>query len=95
MLQAYDIPTNPLNTVEWLFAAMLVLIAIRGLYFRRTIYCYAADLDRHPVMPVRAKPAGGISLVLWLSVVTCGRWIACYDDPNAIANLLKKLAHFV
>ena len=75
--------------------SLLVLIGIHGLYFRRSVYAHPIDLDLEPKMPVKAKLAGGISLVLWLCVVTCGRWIAYYDDPNAIAHLLRKLAHLV
>jgi len=75
--------------------SLLVLIGIHGLYFRGSVYKHPIDLDLEPAMPVKAKIAGGISLVLWLCVVTCGRWIAYYDDPNAIANLLRKLTHLV
>jgi hypothetical protein len=32
------------------------------------------DLDRRP--PIRARLAGGISLVLWAAIVVCGRMIA-------------------
>jgi hypothetical protein len=71
--------------------SLLVLIGIHGLCFRRSVYKYPVDLDLEPAMPVKAKLAGGISLVLWLCVVICGRWIAYYDDPNAIASLLRKL----
>ena len=62
--------------------SLLVLIGIHGLIFRPTVYCRPADLDRTPQPPLRAKLAGGISLVLWLSVLTCGRWIAYYDAPK-------------
>jgi multidrug transporter EmrE-like cation transporter len=75
--------------------SLLVLIGIHGLYFRGSVYKYPVDLDMEPAMPLRAKLAGGISLVLWLSVVTCGRWIAYYDDPNAIAAVVRKLLHLV
>jgi hypothetical protein len=62
--------------------SFLVLIGIHGLIFRPTVYCHPADLDRTLQLPLRAKLAGGISLVLWLSVLTCGRWIAYYDAPK-------------
>jgi hypothetical protein len=66
---------------------LLTLIGIHGLIFHRSVY-YNADLDKGGVLPMRARIAGGVSLVLWLGVVICGRWIAYYDDPNAIADLL-------
>jgi hypothetical protein len=74
--------------------SLLVLTGIHGLIFHRGVY-YNASLDRKGKLPVQAKLAGGSSLILWLSVLTCGRWIAYYDDPNAIASLLRKLAHLV
>jgi hypothetical protein len=68
--------------------SLLALIGIHGLIFRPTVYCRPADLDLTSKPPLRAKLAGGISLILWLSVVTCGRWIAYYDAPKDIAKLL-------
>jgi hypothetical protein len=69
--------------------SLLVAIGIHGLVFRRSVYCRAAELDREPRLPLRAKLAGAISLVLWLSVVTCGRWIAYYDAPEKPASALN------
>lgn len=61
---------------------LLAAIGIHGLVFRRSIYYGAAEIDRLPKLPLRAKLAGGLSLALWLGVVTCGRWIAYYDPPE-------------
>jgi hypothetical protein len=72
-----------------LAGSFLALIAIHGLVFRPGFYCSAADLDRGSRLPLRAKLAGGISLILWLCVVTCGRWIAYYDAPQAIAAIFR------
>lgn len=69
--------------------SLLVLVGIHGLIFRRSVYCNAAELDREPRLPLRAKLAGGISLILWLGVLTCGRWIAYYDAPDKIAGLIR------
>jgi hypothetical protein len=74
--------------------SLLVLTGIHGLAFHRGVY-YNANLDRDGKLPVQAAIAGASSLVLWLSILTCGRWIAYYDDPNAIAAILRKLAHLV
>jgi hypothetical protein len=70
--------------------SLLALIGIHGLIFHRGVY-YNANLDSGGALPLRAKIAGGVSLILWLSVVICGRWIAYYDDPNAIAGLFQTL----
>lgn len=69
--------------------SLLVAIGVHGLVFRRSVYCTPADLDRAPRLPLRAKLAGGISLVLWLCVITCGRWIAYYDAPAKIVSMLS------
>jgi len=62
--------------------SLLMLIGIHGLVFRRSVYYGAAEIDRLPKLPLRAKLAGALSLALWLGVVTCGRWIAYYDAPE-------------
>ena len=31
--------------------------------------------DESPHPPLRARLAGGLSLLLWIAVITCGRWI--------------------
>lgn len=55
---------------------LLMVIVIHGLTFRRTVY--------HRVggpLPASARLAGVLSLLLWLGVVSMGRWIAYYDPP--------------
>jgi hypothetical protein len=74
--------------------SLLTLTGIHGLIFHRTVY-YNASLDEAGKLPLKARLAGGTSLILWMSVVICGRWIAYYDDPNAIAALFRKLARLV
>lgn len=74
--------------------SLLILTGIHGLIFHRGVY-YNPRLDGDGKLPVQAMLAGGSSLILWLSILTCGRWIAYYDDPNAIADLFRKLAQLV
>jgi hypothetical protein len=69
--------------------SLLVAIGIHGTVFRRRVYMSAAELDQMPQLPLRAKLAGGISLILWLGVLTCGRWIAYYDAPGAVSKLVR------
>jgi len=69
--------------------SLLVLVGVHGLIFRPSVYCGAAELDREPKLPLRAKLAGGISLVLWFGVLTCGRWIAYYDAPDKFAAVIR------
>ena len=74
--------------------ALLALTGIHGLIFHRGVY-YNADLGKDGKLPLVAIVAGATSLVLWLSILICGRWIAYYDDPNAIARLFRALSHLV
>jgi multidrug transporter EmrE-like cation transporter len=74
--------------------SLLVLAGIHGLIFHRSVY-YNASLDQNGKLPMKAVVAGTTSLVLWLSIMTCGRWIAYYDDPNAIARLVRGILRLV
>jgi hypothetical protein len=61
----------------------LLLIGVHFLIFRRAVYrdetVPAAD---GPKTTGIAKLAGVTSLVLWITIVVCGRWIAYYDRPD-------------
>lgn len=89
LLAGSKLDTYYANPYFQLKLSLLVSIGIHGSIFRRSVYNHAAELDRAPVPPLRAKLAGGISLALWLGVLTCGRWIAYYDAPAAIARLIS------
>lgn len=64
---------------------LFVLIIIHAIVFR-SVYRNVADLDRGPVIPGRAKLAAALSLVLWLSVLTAGRWIGYWEPKGAPAQ---------
>jgi len=70
--------------------AILILIGIHGLVFRRSVYGNTAALDRAAVMPGRAKLAGALSLLLWLGMIVAGRGIGYIEPPlDKIHALLK------
>jgi uncharacterized membrane protein len=54
---------------------VLLLAGINTAYFELWTRRSIADWDRTARTPRAAKLAGGISLVLWICVVACGRWI--------------------
>jgi uncharacterized membrane protein len=54
---------------------VLLLAGINTAYFEVWTRRSIADWDRTARTPRAAKLAGGISLVLWICVVACGRWI--------------------
>ena len=56
--------------------AALALIALNMLAFQRFVYPGIAQWDRTAAIPLRARLAGAISLVGWIVVVSCARWIA-------------------
>jgi hypothetical protein len=54
---------------------LLVLAGINMLVFHATIHRSVDIWGRRPATPRGAKISGGISLGLWIGVVTLGRWI--------------------
>jgi len=56
--------------------ALLAGVALHGIYFRPSVYRTAV-----PVRPAKARAAAVTSLILWVGVVSMGRWIAYYDAP--------------
>ena len=67
------------------FVAKLCLIAAAGLNMAMFHFISAKDLprwenDRRPPLPARL--AGGVSIVLWIAVVACGRWIGFTMQPG-------------
>jgi hypothetical protein len=60
----------------------LALVGVHALIFRPLVYNNTAAIDRAPKLPGVAKLAGGLSLLLWLSVMTMGRLIGYYEGPK-------------
>jgi hypothetical protein len=56
--------------------AALGLIALNMLAFRRFVFRSISTWDRTAAIPPQARLAGAISLVGWIAVVSCARWIA-------------------
>jgi hypothetical protein len=60
------------------FVAKIFLICAAGLNMAVFHAISAKDLPRwenEAALPLAARLAGGLSILLWVSVVTCGRWI--------------------
>ena len=60
------------------FVAKIFLILAAGLNMAIFHAISARDLpkwERETALPLRARLAGGLSILLWVSVVACGRWI--------------------
>lgn len=67
---------------------LFVLIIIHALVFRG-VYRNIKDLDGSPVIPGRAKLAAVLSMILWISVVTAGRWIGYWEPKGAPAPVAQ------
>ncbi len=55
---------------------LLVLAIANAGVFHTGVYTRVAQWDTQPVPPVAARVAGGLSILLWVGVVTAGRMIA-------------------
>jgi Family of unknown function (DUF6644) len=64
------------NIFFWIKAVMMVLAGANALAFHFSTYHSVSAWDSKAVMPFGAKLAGALSIVLWASVVVCGRLIA-------------------
>jgi len=60
----------------------LLLVGVHAIVFRRSVYGNTEALDRAPQMPTVAKVAAISSLVLWIGIACCGRWIAYYEPKD-------------
>src|SRR5579862_3987974 len=68
------------NPIFWTKLTLLFTIFLHYLVFRRDVYSNPKALDAG--IPRVARIAAITSIVLWLGVVTAGRWIAYWDAPN-------------
>ena len=59
--------------------ATLVLALLNAWLFHRTVYRRIVDWDRDAVPPRAARVAAGLSLVLWVVIITAGRMMAYQD----------------
>ena len=72
--KAAEYLTNPYFQIK---LGLLAAVGAHGILFRRSVY-------RRPEgpSPKAARLAGALSLILWIGVVSMGRWIAYYDRPS-------------
>jgi hypothetical protein len=64
------------NFAFQLKVAVLLLIALNMLVFRRFVYPGIARWDHDAPVPFAARLAGALSLAGWIAVVSSARWIA-------------------
>ena len=67
------------------FIAKMILIGVAGLNMAMFYLISAKDLPRwenQAQPPLPARLAGGLSILLWVAVVACGRWIGFTMEPG-------------
>jgi len=73
-----------LNPFFKLKVVLLGLALVHALVFRGLVYNRAAEMDALAEPPSRAKWAGGLSLLIWISIACAGRSIGyIYPPPGS------------
>jgi hypothetical protein len=80
------------NPYFWTKMTLLGLVAVHAIIFKPRVYDHPEDLDASLVLPTRAKAAGTISLILWLSIATMGRLIAYYEPKQPVQAAIVQVA---
>ena len=84
----YAIPVKTYLNIFFRLKVLFLLLAGANIaVFHRTIFRRMNEWDLDPVPPLRARVAGGVSLVLWAGIVVAGRMIAYnwFDkEPTAL-----------
>jgi hypothetical protein len=82
-----------LNTFFQIKMMLFACVLIHALVFRPTVYNHPEELDKAPAIPGRAKLAAGLSLFLWLAILTMGRSIGYMGSPSGLhySQLLKTI----
>jgi hypothetical protein len=70
--EAVKVYTNPAFRLKLL---LILLVGVHALLFRWFVYRDVTTWDDTAVLPARAKIAGSISILLWVSIVAAGRFI--------------------
>jgi hypothetical protein len=61
--------------------ALLALVLVHALVFRRGVYNNTAALDQTRRLPGQARLAAALSLILWISIACVGRGIGYIEPP--------------
>jgi len=68
---------------------LLALVGVHALIFRPRVYKKTEEIDRAAVVPGVAKAAAWLSIILWVGILSMGRWIAYYERPGEIPRSSK------
>jgi hypothetical protein len=62
---------------------LLAMVAVHAIVFRRSVYANPEKLDGLKRMPRAAKMAALSSMVIWIGILSMGRWIAYFERPDS------------
>ena len=65
-----------INTFFWYKMSMLLAVGINAVIFHTTVYKQVGTWNNAQVAPVGARVYGTFSIVLWLGIITLGRWFS-------------------
>ena len=82
MLAGSKLETYYLNPYFQLKMTLLLLVGVHALVFRRSVYANPERLDSMGAPPRIAKIAACTSMILWLGILSAGRWIAYFEPPK-------------
>jgi hypothetical protein len=82
-----------IRLLGWAKLALLLLVLVHALVFRKSVYNKVAEYDRDGRIPGLAKLAAGLSLLLWMSIACMGRGIGYVEPPPDIHAQLFNLLH--
>lgn len=80
----YGIPVRTYQNIFFrIKVVLLILSGLNAFLFHSTIYRKVAEWNLDRVPPIRARLAGGFSLLFWACIVVAGRMIAYnwFDKP--------------
>ncbi len=75
----YNYYDNPYFQIKM---SLLALMFIHQAIFRRSVYRNTKALDALPAPPRVAKIAAITSMMIWVGILSMGRWIAYYERPG-------------
>jgi hypothetical protein len=64
--------------------SLLVAVAIHALIFRGSVYKNLGEMDKFGKATSAAKLAAILSLILWIALVTAGRWIGYWEPAEPV-----------
>ena len=62
---------------------LLAMVGVHAIVFHRSVYANPEKLDGLKPMPRVAKAAGLISMMIWVGILSMGRWIAYFEFPDS------------